>query len=38
MKGMVFKQLSLGYAMEIREIWLRIGYHLQGKLINGIKS
>ena len=29
-KGMVFKQFSLGYGKEIREFWLRTRYHLPG--------
>ena len=30
MKGMVFKQFSLGWGIEIREVWSRIGYYLSG--------
>ena len=29
-KGMVFKQFSLGQGIEIREFWSRIGYNLSG--------
>ena len=29
-KGMVFKQVSLGYDIEIREFGFRIGYHFPG--------
>ena len=31
MKGMVFKQFSLGQGKEIREFRSKIGYHLAGK-------
>ena len=29
-EGYGFKQVSLGWGIEIREAWLRTGYHLPG--------
>ena len=34
-KGIVFKQFSLGWGIEIREFWLSVSF--AGKLISGIK-
>ena len=40
MKGIVFKQFSLGWDIEIREFWSGTGYHLPGNrsVVLSIKS